>query len=199
MHTHLYDVMWRTNGKKSTSTWKSIERMRQEKKTRKFSVYLYVWYTFNVIRLYCAYICICHMLMLILYYSGTTVSLFFHRLEKEKNLLNISIQIHIYIYIYPPFCTKKYRDSLKIELSVSLCTEICTFIKTNTWQLCLYFRKFGVFSFQLLCDSTPNSLALVQNSIPRSFSHTFHRYFWKIFSASNVLSKNNKKAYFNIV
>lgn len=168
--------MWRTNGKKSTSTWKSIGRMRQEKNTKIF------WYTFNVIRLYCAYICICHMLMLILYYSGNTVSLFFHRLEKEKNLLNISIQIHIYIYIRH-FVRKKYRDSLRTELSVSLCTEICTFIKTNTWQLCLYFRKFGVFSFQILCDSTSNSFAIVHNFISRSLSHTFRQYFWKNSSA----------------
>lgn len=87
-----------------------------KKKTRKYSVYLYVWYTFNVFRLYCAYICICHMLMLILYYSETTVSLFFHRLEKEKNLLNI------YIYIY--ISAILYEKNIGIHLELS-CQSVC--------------------------------------------------------------------------
>lgn len=142
---NAYTFIWCYVTNKWQEKHKHMKKHRKNetrKKTRKYSVYLYVWYTFNVFRLYCAYICICHMLMLILYYSETTVSLFFHRLEKEKNLLNI----YIYIYIRH-FVRKKYRDSVRIELSVSLCTEICTFIKTNTWQLCLHFQKFGVFSF----------------------------------------------------
>lgn len=44
--------------------WRRREKKNDEKKNdeKKIPVYLYVWYTFNVIRLYCAYILyICHM------------------------------------------------------------------------------------------------------------------------------------------